>query len=342
LSLPPRPPANPSLFSSNPLFGEPGLYPDGSIMVPAAGSLLDDVGANEILLGLVDRTALAWFDEPSLRHQVPDTQVRCAVAILRATCAASLVPAFIAGALPVTSIGVAPTASPGRVVGPPASTTTGMPAESHRVLNERYAAEHPALVAPSLAHALLWRGGAPDQVEEVVLHAVLAIVHLQLVAIAPHLAHLGTELARRQNSLALTLLGSRSPGSATLRLVAPDGPGTIPGGDPAMQTPDFASIPFVTGPPPPPELAPTPLAEVLSVITGRSWSSPVRLDPGLLDDLATAGLGGALPPQVHLRAAVALGALHAEDLATVTGQPADDAAAWLGVDDALACFSEAP
>src|SRR6185369_17636224 len=81
--------------------------------------------------------------------------------------------------------------------------------------------------------------------EEVVLHALVALVHLQLLARTPALAHTGTELARRQNSLAITLLNSRHPGAAEISVRAPDGPGTIPGGAPSMQTPDFWSIPFV-------------------------------------------------------------------------------------------------
>ncbi len=37
LAAPPRPPDDPNLFSSNPLFGEPGIYPQGTPMEPASG-----------------------------------------------------------------------------------------------------------------------------------------------------------------------------------------------------------------------------------------------------------------------------------------------------------------
>ena len=37
LSAPPRPPVDPDRFSSNALFGEPGIYPQGTLMVPASG-----------------------------------------------------------------------------------------------------------------------------------------------------------------------------------------------------------------------------------------------------------------------------------------------------------------
>ena len=45
LAAAPRPPRDPGLFSSNPLFGEPGIYPDGPPMVPATGPAVDDAGA---------------------------------------------------------------------------------------------------------------------------------------------------------------------------------------------------------------------------------------------------------------------------------------------------------
>ncbi len=144
-------------------------------------------------------------------------------------------------------------------------------------MNERYRAEVPTLLAGSLAHDLLWSGPGAGQYEEVVLHALVALVHLQLLARTPALAHTGTELARRQNSLAITLVNSRHPGSADIAVRAPDGPGTIPGGAPAMQTPDFWSIPFVSGTPVAAG-APALLGEVLARATGATPPSPLRYD----------------------------------------------------------------
>ena len=93
-------------------------------------------------------------------------------------------------------------------------------------------------------HDLLWSGPGAGHAEETLLHALGAYVHAQLLARDADLADLGTELARRQNSLTITLLNSRRPGAAAITLVAPDGPGTIPGGAPQMQTPDFWCVPF--------------------------------------------------------------------------------------------------
>ena len=102
------------------------------------------------------------------------------------------------------------------------------------------------LLLPSIVHDLLWSGPGAGHAEETVLHALGAYVHAQLLARDRSLAALGTELARRENSITITLLNSRQPGSATVTLVAPDGPGTIPGGAPNMQTPDFWSVPFAS------------------------------------------------------------------------------------------------
>jgi hypothetical protein len=150
------------------------------------------------------------------------------------------------------------------------------------VVNDRYRAEHPGLVAPSLVHALLAGPPPRGHAQEALLHGLLAAVHLQLVARAPRLAGLGTELARRQNSLALSLFNSRPAGSPSIRLIAPDGPGTIPGGAPAMQTPDFWSIPFA---PPRPASAPAPelLGEVLRRLLGPvpALAGPLAYDDSL-------------------------------------------------------------
>jgi hypothetical protein len=177
-----------------------------------------------------------------------------------------------------------------------------------RVVNDRYRAEVPTLLAGSLAHDLLWTGRGAGQYEEVVLHALVALVHAQLLARDPSLASTGTELARRQNSLAITLLNSRHPGSAELAVRAPDGPGTIPGGAPGMQTPDFWSIPFVAGRPEAGD-APALLGAILHEVTGAPAPSPLRYDDALGAWWSEHGQRGALDLRAQLRAAVALGML---------------------------------
>ncbi len=218
LARPPRVPADIGRFSSTPLFGQPGLYPDGPPMVPAAGDRHPDAAIERVLVELVGTAGEAVFD------------------------------AWTAGRTAVTRLVYGRPESPGRVVGPAADGRAGAnerPARG-RVVNERYRAEDPRLLLPSIVHDLLWSGPGAGHAEEALLHALGAYVHAQLLARDGALADLGTELARRENSITITLLNSRQPGSATVTVVAPDGPGTIPGGAPAMQTPDFWTVPFAS------------------------------------------------------------------------------------------------
>ena len=303
LAAPPHPPRDINLFSSNTLFGEPGIYPEGSPMVPAEGPAVSHERAVDALEAIgVDHAATRLADD-ALVARVPDVGPRAGLLALSVTAAASLLDAFLAGDTAVATIDLGQTASPGRIVGP------GEDAETRRrVVNERYRAEVPTLLTGSLAHDLLWSGPGAGQFEEVTLHALVALVHLQLVARHPALAHTGTELARRQNSLAITLLNSRHPGRADLAVRAPDGVGTIPGGAPGMQTPDFWSIPFVGGDPGAAD-APVPLGPILQRVTGTRPPSPLRYDDSLGQWWSDQGMRGALDRESQWRAATALGLL---------------------------------
>jgi hypothetical protein len=307
LAAPPRPPDDPNLFSSNTLFGEPGIYPDGTTMEPATGATVTVDAAVAALDALGVDDAAGRLADPALVARAPDPGPRAGLVALSVMVAAPVLDAFVAGGTPVETVGLGATASPGRIVGPASDDAP----TATRVVNERYRAEVPTLLAGSLAHDLLWSGPGAGQYEEVVLHALVAVVHLQLLARTPVLAQTGTELARRQNSLAITLLNSRHPGSADVAVKAPDGPGTIPGGAPGMQTPDFWSIPFVGGTPVAAD-APALLGDVLARVTGATPPSPLRYDDALGEWWSSVGTRGALDRAAQWRAAVALGLLDAD------------------------------
>lgn len=309
LAEPPAPPVDPARFSSNTLFGEPGIYPDGPHMIPAFGDDPDESTARALVAEL-GAVALARYDDATLRDRVPAPLPRAGLAALVGTVGEPLLDAFLEWETVVTALRVGAPASPGRVVGPAAHGDLSV-----RLVNARYRAEHPVLLAPSLTHDLLWSGPGAGQYEEVVLHALCALVHVQLLARHPFVGDLRTELARRQHSLAITLLNSRHPGSPDVSLVAADGPGTIPGGAASMQTPDFWSIPFVNGEPVASD-APTLLDAVLTRVavageaTGASAPPrPPRYDEELGGWLSATALRGALSPRDQFRAAVALGLL---------------------------------
>ena len=306
LAAPPRPPADPDLFSSNTLFGEPGIYPQGSPMVPAAGAAPSEAEASGALAELGIADPAAPLGDARLVERVADAGVRAGLLALTVTVAAPLVAAFVDGVTPVQSMRYGEPSSPGRIVGPPAGAAS---TTSERVVNVRYRAEEPALLAGSLAHDLLWSPECAGQYEEVTLHALCAMVHVQLLARVQRLARTGTELARRQNSLAITLLNSRHPGSADIALVATDGPGTIPGGAPSMQTPDFWSIPFVSGPHQASDV-PSSFGSVLANLAPDVIPpAPLRYDDDLGTWLSTHLGREWLPLDAQLRAAVTLGML---------------------------------
>ena len=268
LAEPPRKPVEVNLFSSNTLFGQPGIYPEGSQMQPAKGEPMSEREARELFDPR--STAAIRFESESLRYRAKSPQLRAAFAYLSGTPGDPLLAAFLRGESPVEQFRVGPLASEGRVIGQPAEPQVTAPSASLDparilMLNERYCAEHPIVVAASLAHALFhhgnWldpqapggRSGTDDasspppmasNAEEATLHGVVAAIHAWLIAMNPDVGDPTTELARRQNSLAITLLNARSPGSLRPSIVCPDGPGTIPEGNPDLQCPDLWSVPF--------------------------------------------------------------------------------------------------
>ena len=343
LSRPPRAPVDVDLFSSNTLFGQPGIYPAGSPMVPATAQA-GDAGSDgtraavrsqlqrvlSTLAGPASIEALLARYDGALAVAVPDDGVRAAVTLLGATIAAPVLAAF-PDRTEVTTLRFGVSASAGRVVGPPADRADRSDVGHGRVVNDRYRYEHPALMAPSLAHDLLWDPGMQGHAAETLLHAVAAMVHLQLIAADPTIARAGTELARRQNSLAITLLHSRSPGSHRIALCAPDGPGTIPGGAPGMQTPDFWSVPFA----PVGDDESTPLIDALltSLTDGAGGDDrPAKLAEASGPWFSRHLEDRWLPVRSQVRASVALGLLDLADIATEAGASVGEMAVAFGFD----------
>ena len=225
-------------------------------------------------------------------------QVAAALALLAKGPASPLMDELLGGGAPLRRIEVGPLAQPGRVLGDGAEG----PRPGVRVLNERYASEHPGVVAPSLAHAICHHdaaegaGSVASNAEEATLHGVLAGVHAWLLSREPALADLGTELSRRQASLTITLLNARVPGSPRPGIVCRDGPGTIPGGNPDLQCPDLWSIPFTSAAPADCELAiPDAVRRTLALMAdGGAGAVPGNYDGELRDWLSANGCGGML------------------------------------------------
>ncbi len=312
LRRPSERPADPALFT-------PDLYPAGPPLVPAAdsGAPIDERSVEVELTSFLEAhlgsnraridVALDRFHDSRVIERLPDPGVRAGFLTLTGTLGDLVIEPFLAGELPVIGISYGVTADPSRVVGPAADP--GELGGRWRIVNQRYRFEPFPLLAGSLLHDLLHHEPAVSDDEETVLHALLAAVHLQVISRSPALAGT-TELARRQNSLALSLLCSRRPGEAQMRIIAPDGPGTIPGGAPSMQTPDFWSIPFAPDHPEPrpPTLA---LRTVLEALVGTvtEVERPVVVDERTAERLDDLVLSRELRPHELLAAAIALGLL---------------------------------
>ena len=309
LVQPTGPPADPGRFT-------PDLYPAGPPLLPAhaprSGREVEVDGATfavflDVHLGgnraRID-AALDRFRDPQVIERLPDAGVRAGFLSLTGTLGDVLIEPFLAGELAVSGFAYGVPTEPSRVVGPSAELGPRWCA-----VNERYRHETFPLLAGSLLHQLLHHEPPVSDAEETVTHALLAAVHLQMISRSPHLVG-PTELARRQSSLALSLLCSREPGQAEVRILAPDGLGTIPGGAPSMQTPDFWSIPFA------PDLSaaqpPTgPMRLLLdalldSKLEGAEADPPVVVDDRLAALLDLHVLARELRPHELLSAAVAL------------------------------------
>ncbi len=293
-------------FSSNTLFGQPGIYPGGTPMTPAPGPARTPEATRRLLAGLTPDggRAVDRFDDEPLARRVPDDNLRAALCLLADGPAAPILEAFVEGDTPTTTLTVGPTAGEGRVIGPVAGGPAGQQA-----LNERYRFEHPAAIAPSLAHALCHHVDGAGDAEEATLHGILAATHAWLLAATPALGDLGTELSRRQASLTITLLNARGPGSWRASICCPDGPGTIPGGNPALQCPDLWSIPFVGHPATHDATeVPEPVRATLRNLTdGAGAEVPTRYDDALGDWLrAELGTGEWFGPCTRVAAGRAL------------------------------------
>lgn len=292
-----RPAERPELFT-------PDLYPAGPPLEPAPppGPGPEAIATD---LARVGSDATGWYGDPALIARVPDDRLRAGVAALAPTIGAPLLGWLAAGDCPVRTI----------TWGDPGGTRiAGLAGDDHddpghRVVNDRYRDEHPFLLTGSILHQLCWNPAATSHVAEALLHGLLAVAHAQLVGRLPALVGT-TELARRQQSLVLSLLCSRptaGPGAERVRIIAPDGPGTLPGGDAAMQTPDLWSIPFAPGDEPVP--APETLGLVLAPWLGTP-DAEVDLSSfsrGLVEQVDVQALDRLLPAATADRVLARLG-----------------------------------
>lgn len=234
-TMTPRVPSNVDLFTS--VFsqnGAPGLYPDGSAMEPAArpGALPDDearaqliaAGATNSCSGINTTAALAVYDSAAARTMIPDHDLRASFASLAGTRWAPAIAHYLdSGLFNPTRYGTLPKPLMAQVFREFANTKNSI------VFNRRYEGENLRLKRSVWVHEILHDDTTVTVAEEVVLHAVTSMIHMELLCEAPHLAYVDTELTRYLNGYALQFLNSREVGASNSEIFAPTGTGVAPG-----------------------------------------------------------------------------------------------------------------
>lgn len=108
------------------------------------------------------------------------------------------------------------------------------------IFNIRHQSEDPAFKIGLWAHEIAHDDGPVTGDEEAVVHAIMAMVHMQVLLEAPELAYADTESARVMNSYVLQFLHSREKGSPNSEIVASTGTGVAPGS--TQNVPDFHTV----------------------------------------------------------------------------------------------------
>lgn len=339
LSLPQRKPCDVNLFTSTFADGENGLYPEGSPMVPAATPAPSEAEIraqlDAFLQGNPERSdALRVFDDPGAKAKIPSPSIRAALAALHGTAAETAIDLLFGDGYSMRFGGIPYQQLIAMVIGNTGSRMVHF--------NRRYELEHFALLTGVVAHEILHHDTSNPRVEEAILNATTALVHMQLLSRHPELAHTGTELSRQLNDLVLLLVNSRMPGSSRIALVAPAGKGIAPGS--ARSQPDLLTF-FLkreiligdrsaTSAPAPDAFAPT-----LRQLLGPG----VAIPQPLLFGTPTAKLFSRmndrwLPPVERLRVSVLLGLVSMEEITAYTKLSRAKATAKLGLAPILAAM----
>jgi hypothetical protein len=234
LALAPRQPVDIDLFTSSWSNGAQGLYPQASAMVPASGPLPSDAEVRSQLSGYLNRwfagdgvkvnAALAIFDNDDVEAVIPDAKLRAAFAAMKGT----LFEPTQGYVLTLDRFaGIDWGSVPNRAV---IASSTGGDTDRIVIFSDVYRAERFELLIATMGHELLHDdAGTAPRPEEVVLNAFSGMTQLQVLARTPGLAHLGTELARQDNTQAMLFLNSRERGSPDSEIYAPTGTGVAPG-----------------------------------------------------------------------------------------------------------------
>ena len=176
--------------------------------------------------------ALRVFDDPGAKAKIASPSLRAALAALHGTAGESAIDLLFSDGYSMRFGGI-----PYQDLVAMVNDRTGSRAV---YVNRRYELEHFALLPTVVAHEILHHDTSNPRVEEAILNATTALIHMQVLSRHPELAYTGTELSRQLNDLVLLLANSRAPGSSRSAIVAPTGKGSAPGS--ARSQPDLLTF----------------------------------------------------------------------------------------------------
>lgn len=168
--------------------------------------------------------AISIYDDPRLVEVVPDPRLRAGVVAMRGTLAAPALDAIRAG--DVTRVRFAPFDDDDAGV----MARTLHPEDERDLveINDRFRFEDFRLFAPTLLHEVLHHDREPSPTEELITHALDALVSVELLLETPGLALRGTALARWVNTDVMARLNGRDS-TGRLRVLTSQG-NVFPGG----------------------------------------------------------------------------------------------------------------
>ena len=339
LSLPQHKPCDVNLFTSKFVNGANGLYPEGSPMEPATTPAPSEEQVRAQLDSLLQDNperadALRVFDDPGVKAKIAPPSIRAALAALHGTAGESAIDLLLSdtytarfGGIPVQSL---------------IAMVTGTTGSRTVLFNRRYELENFALLTGIVAHEILHHDTSNPRVEEAILNATTALIHMQILSRHPELAYTGTELSRQLNDLVLLVVNPRAPGSPGIAIVAPSGKGIAPGS--ARSQPDvltfFLKREMVIGDR---SATSAPAPDAFAPVLRHLPRPGVAIPAPLMFDERTASLFSRmndrwLSPVERLRVSVLLGVISLEEITAYTKLSRAKATAKLGLAPVLAAM----
>ncbi len=220
LQRPPFPPTDVSLF-------DPGLYPGGPAMVPAAQNPSGEMAMRDKLKALLVKRfgsgskqvsqGLAKYDAAATKEIVSSPRLRAALVALKGTIGE---PAINGVLTKFGQVRFGDTINNAIAQSEPPPLGSGD--KKFITFNKRYQYEDIRLIASTLVHEALHQDLTNSNKEELVNNSIDTLAHAQFVLESPSLATSGTELARSNNSEILARLNTRDA-NGKLRLFTSQG-----------------------------------------------------------------------------------------------------------------------